>query len=167
MAPRPPPTSWPPLITSAHQPRWMPWRDWGVTLLMWMVFAALLYTEGELAIAQVKARVYGTEPDIDANLAEFWHQLAPFFVVVVALVSWLSLFCVVTLIRRRRTLRQPPPPPPPLSLEAEAAQAGMEPRDLVAARTLDLAVAHLDEANRYRIEPHRPHPIAEPGGSGA
>src|SRR5262249_46377186 len=39
---------WPPLIVAKHTPRWVRWRDFALTLMMWILFAIMLETEFEL-----------------------------------------------------------------------------------------------------------------------
>ncbi len=151
MAARPPPQGWPPLITAAGQPPWMLWRDRALTMLMWIVFAIILETEAELTIAHVIAIIKGVEPEIPANWDQFMNSLFPFTLVIIALVSWLVFFGLLTMRRRLRTMLLPQPPPLAFALEAQ--RAGMEAPSLAEARRLDLAVAHLDAAGHYRIEP--------------
>jgi tetratricopeptide (TPR) repeat protein len=41
---------WPPLIVADHTPRWVRWRDFALTLMMWILFAIMLETEFELFV---------------------------------------------------------------------------------------------------------------------
>ena len=40
--------TWPPLIIATDKPRWVTWRDFALTLMMWIGFALMLETEFEL-----------------------------------------------------------------------------------------------------------------------
>ena len=151
---RPPLTVWPPLITSASQPAWMPWRDRALTLLMWIVFAVLLETEAELTVAHGIALFRGGESSVPPNWDEFVAALTPFVKVIAGLFVWLAAFGLVTMRRRRRTALLPQPMP--LEDALEAGRGGMDVAGLHAARLLHLSVVHIDGAGHYRVEAHGP-----------
>ena len=44
--------TWPPLIVASTKPRWVWWRDFALTLAMWLVFAVMLETEFELFVGR-------------------------------------------------------------------------------------------------------------------
>jgi hypothetical protein len=130
--------AWPPLIVASRQPAWMRRRDFLLTLAMWLLFAIMLETEFELFFGPYLERLGWGDFDTDAAWTVFFGRLRPFVIVTAALVTWLVVSGVFTLQRRRRTLLGDPPPP--LSLEEQAARAGMDPFVLKAARDLPNAV---------------------------
>ena len=145
------PGSWPPLIVASEKPRWVVWRDFALTLLMWLMFAIILETEFELFFGRYLERLGWGDFDTNANWARFFQRLEPYLWLIVMLVALLAASTVATLRRLRRFLKQAPPP----SLQAteQARRAGMDEADLLAARELANVVVHMAPDGRHRVEP--------------
>lgn len=146
---------WPPVIVAENTPRWVKWRDFMITLMMWMLFSIMLDDELELFVNRQLARlnlgVFRTDP----NWVEHFRRLTPYAIVGVVLVGLLVVASLATLRRRRRTLLLPPPPP--LSLAEEASRCGMDEAKLAVAKDLPVAVVHIGTDGGYRVEPrHAP-----------
>jgi hypothetical protein len=142
---------WPPLVIADHVPRLVRWRDFLLTLLMWIAFAIMLETEFELFFGDHLERLGLGNFDTEANWPIFFERLTPFLVTIVLLISLLVVASVLTLRRRRRALSLPSPDP--LELVCEARRAGLDAPALTAARALRVAVVHIETDGTYRIEP--------------
>jgi hypothetical protein len=146
-----PQASWPPLIIASEKPRWVMWRDFALTLLMWLIFAIILETEFELFFGHYLERLGWGDFDTNANWARFFQRLAPYLWLIVMLVALLAASTVATLHRLRRFLKQAPPPPL-LAIE-EAHRGGMDAAVLLAARELPNVVVHVAPDGTHRVEP--------------
>ena len=133
---------WPPLIVATSQPGWMRVRDGLLTLAMWLLLAIMLETEFELFFGPYLERLGWGAFDNDAEWSIFFRRLRPFVIVTGALVTWLVVSGLFTLQRRRHALLGDPPPP--LSLEEQAADAGVDPFVLKAGRDLPNAVVSVE-----------------------
>ena len=153
---RRPQESWPPLIVASEKPRWVVWRDFALTLLMWLMFAIILETEFELFFGRYLERLGWGDFDTNANWARFFQRLEPYLWLIVMLVALLAASTVATLRRLRRFLKQAPPP----SLQAteQARRAGMDEADLLAVRELANVVVHMAPDGRHRVEPRQAAP---------
>jgi hypothetical protein len=138
---------------AAEKPRWMKWRDFGLTLMMWIVFAIMLETEFELFAQRQLVRLGLADFDTDARWGEFFERLRPFLGIALILIGILAVASLATLVRRRRGLLIPPPPP--LAMEAQARRAGMDEATLAAARELENVVVYIDQDRTHRVKP--PH----------
>jgi hypothetical protein len=142
---------WPPLIVAENKPRWVKWRDFGLTLLMWILFAIMLETEFELFVQRQLVRLGLGDFDTSARWGEFFERLLPFILVALLLISLLVLASVFTLRRRRRGLQLPAPQP--LAVADEARRTGMKAADLSAMRELKNVVVYIDEDGTHRVKP--------------
>jgi hypothetical protein len=140
---------WPPLIVAEHTPRLIRWRDFLLTLLMWLLFAAMLETEFEMFFGHQLERWGLGDFDTEANWPTFFDRLMPFFETIVGLVWFLMLASVLTLRRRRRSLLLPAPAP--LGLAEECRRSGMTETELTSGRALRIAIVHLDAAQKIRV----------------
>ena len=102
-------TPWPPLITAAHQPTLMRWRDWFLTLVMWLMMFVMLETEFELLIDHTGEFLGRPDPAADPHWEKFHQRLAPYAVVIGILVTFLTVSAVLTRLRMRRARRRPLP----------------------------------------------------------
>jgi hypothetical protein len=75
---RRPQENWPPLIIASEKPRWVMWRDFALTLLMWLIFAIILETEFELFFGRYLERLGWGNFDTNANWAQFFQRLEPY-----------------------------------------------------------------------------------------
>ena len=142
---------WPPLIVADHTPRWVKWRDFVLTLVMWLLFAVMLETEFELFVGPHLERWGLGDFNTDANWEEFLGRLMPFVLISMMLIGLLVAASLMTLRRRRRGLLLPVPPP--LEIAEQAKRAGMAPAALESARGLRIAVVHIEADGRHRVEP--------------
>jgi hypothetical protein len=140
---------WPPLITVAVRPAWVVWRDRGLTVLMWFMFAVLLQSEFQFLVDRVAAFTLEEETP-DPQWRYFWHMLWPFLRISALLVVGLFVAGLMSLARGRRARRLPPPAPLPLPDEADA--KGLDAMSLLRARTLKRCVVAIGDDGRYRIE---------------
>jgi hypothetical protein len=150
-------TQWPPLITAAAQPRWMVWRDRGLTVAMWALFALVCHNFLFFAADEVRVAV-GRPPRREWDPLGQVERLRPFMVVALTMVTFLLAAGLVSVRRMRRNIARPKPPP--LSLVEEAAHQGAGPDALAAWRGWRLAVVHLDPQGRMSAEAHAPQPEA-------
>jgi hypothetical protein len=141
---------WPPLITAARQPRWMVWRDRGLTLGMWVLFVIVCHNFIRLALDGLREILGRPRRGPEWDFDDMWDPLRPFLVVAVLLVTWLLSAGVVSVRRVQRNLARPKPAP--LGVAEEAAELGAEEADLAAWRGLRVSVVHLDELGRMRAE---------------
>ena len=148
--------TWPPLIVASEKPRWVWWRDFALTLLMWLVFAIMLETEFELFFGRYLERLGLGDFDTNANWARFFERMRPYVYLIIALLALLAAAAVATVDRRRRTLLLAPPPPLPAAEQAR--RAGMDEADLMAARELANVVVHVTPDGRHRVEPRQAAP---------
>jgi hypothetical protein len=140
---------WPPLIIADRVPRFIRWRDFLLTLLMWIAFAILLEKEFQLFFGDHLERLglgdFNTEP----NWPMFFQRLTPFLVTIALLVSLLGVASARTLRRRRRALLLPLPTP--LGLAEECRRAGLDEQELTSARTSMSVIVHIDTDGKHRI----------------
>jgi hypothetical protein len=148
--------SWPPLIVASEKPRWVVWRDFALTLFMWLIFAIILETEFELFFGRYLERLGLGDFDTDANWARFFQRLEPYLWLIAILVALLAASTVATLYRLQRFLKQAPPPP--LQAAEEARRGRMDPAVLLAARELPNVVVHVAPDGTHRIEPRQESP---------
>jgi hypothetical protein len=158
---RPPARTWPPLIVAAEKPRWVWWRDFALTIAMWVLFAIMLQTEFELFFGRYLERLGLGDFDTNAHWERFFERLTPYIWLIVMLLAFLGIATVLTIHRARLMLRlgQPPALPP----ADQAARGGMTVPALLAARKLQNAVVHVEADGRHRVEPRQPSP-PPPGG---
>ena len=142
---------WPPLIVADQIPRWVKWRDFLLTLMMWILFAVVLEREFKLFVGRLLEYWGLGDFETEANWVEFFEKLMPHIQVTLMLVGVLALASLITLYRRRRGLLLPAPPL--LEIANEARRAGMEEDALAAARDLRIAVVHIDENGTHRVTP--------------
>jgi hypothetical protein len=140
---------WPPLIVAEHTPRLIRWRDFLLTLMMWLLFAGMLETEFEMFFGHYLERWGLGDFDTEGNWPIFFDRLMPFFETTLVLVWFLILASVLTLRRRRRSLLLPEPAP--LGLAEESRRSGMTEAELTSARALRIAVVHLDAEQKIRV----------------
>jgi hypothetical protein len=145
---------WPPLIIASEAPRWVRWRDFVLTLLMWLLLAVMLETEFELVVQHNLVRFGLGEYRTDPNWPEFFERLAPFLAASAILIAMLVVSGLFTRRRRRHALSLPLPPP--LDLAAQARRAGLSEPELAAARELSIAVVHIGPDGRHRVEARVP-----------
>jgi hypothetical protein len=150
-------TQWPPLITAAAQPRWMVWRDRGLTVAMWALFALVCHNFLFFAADEVRMAV-GRPPRREWDPEMQVVRLEPFFLVALLLVLWLLGAGLVSIRRMKRNLARPMPPS--LALDEEAANQDAAAEALAAWRGWRLAVVHLDPQGRMSAEAHAPQPEA-------
>ena len=141
--------AWPPLITVAVRPAWVVWRDRGLTVLMWFMFALLLQSEFQFLVDRVSAFTMA-EKTPDPHWRYFWEHLWPFMRISALLVIGLFVAGLVGLARARRASSMPPPLP--LSLAVEADAKGLDEETLQRARTLKRCIVAIGDDGRYRIE---------------
>jgi hypothetical protein len=141
---------WPPIIVADYTPRFIRWRDFLLTLLMWIIFAIMLETEFALFFGHFLVRVgiydFYTKPD----WPEFLTRMVPFLGAIATLVLMLVVASVSTSRRRRSSLLLPTPAP--LAVAEECRRAGMDETALASARTLRIAVVHIDADGKHRVE---------------
>ena len=146
-----PQRSWPPLIVVSEKPRWVVWRDFALTLAMWLMFAIMLETEFELFFGRYLERLGLGDFDTNAHWARFFQRLEPYLWLIVMLLALLAASTVATVHRLRRFVKQAPPPP--LRAAEEARRGRMEVATLLAARELANVVVHVTPDGTHRIEP--------------
>jgi hypothetical protein len=144
--------TWPPLIVASNKPRWVWWRDFALTLGMWLVFAVMLETEFELFFGRYLEHLGLGDFDTNPNWPRFFERLRPYVVLIIVLVVLLAGAAVATIRRYYRALKRPLPPPLPAAQQAR--RAGMDEADLLAARELADAVVHIAADGTHRVEPH-------------
>jgi hypothetical protein len=145
---------WPPIIVAEHEPRWVKWRDFFLTLMMWVLFAIMLETEFELFVGPYLEHLGLGEYDSEGNWDVFFERLMPFVQIDMMLIGLLALASLITLYRRRRSLLLPPPPL--LAIADEARRTGMDEAELAAARDLRNVVVYIDEDGTHRVKPRGP-----------
>ena len=143
--------TWPPLIVASEKPKWVLWRDFSLTLAMWLVFAVMLETEFELFFGRYLERLGFGDFDTNANWARFFERLRPYVYLIICLLAFLAAAAVATIHRYYRALRLAQPLPLPAAQQAR--RAGMDEPDLLAARELADVVVHVAPDGRHRIEP--------------
>jgi len=141
---------WPPLIIADHVPRFIRWRDFLLTLLMWIAFAIMLETEFELFFGDHLERLGFGDFDTEANWPIFFERLTPFLVTIALLISLLGVASMRTLQQRRRSLLLPIPVP--LGLTEECRRAGLDEQELTSARASMIVIVHIDADGKHRIE---------------
>ena len=143
------PDQWPPLITSARQPAWMPWRDRLLTLAMWLLLALLCRNSIALAFDLLREAAGIDRRRPHPDFALFWARLEPYLIVTALLLMWIVTFGMVALRRLRRRSRHAAPE---LPLAEEAATRGVTPDALDDWRAARIAVVHVDAPGRMRAE---------------
>ncbi|MBS7790360.1 hypothetical protein KTR66_10150 [Roseococcus sp. SDR] len=150
----PPITPWPPLITAAAQPRWMVWRDWLLTLSMWLLLA-LLCRHALLTLSAEILLLLGLRDEIPPlDFREHWRRMQPYWVAVGLLMLWLILWGSVWVLRRRLT--RPAPMPRPLDTATEALRHEASAEALLTWRELPVAIVHVEHGGRMRAVPPGP-----------
>jgi hypothetical protein len=142
--------SWPPLIVADHVPRFIRWRDFLLTLLMWIAFAIILETEFEMFFGDYLERLGIGDFDTEANWPIFFERLIPFLATTTLLISLLIVASIRTSRRRRRALLLPIPVP--LGLAEQCRRAGVDEHTLISARDLKIVIVHIDPAGKHRID---------------
>ena len=82
---RKPHETWPPLIVASDKPRWVTWRDFGLTLIMWVMFAIMLETEFELFFGRYLENLGLGDFQTEANWDVFFQRLRPYVGLVIVL----------------------------------------------------------------------------------
>jgi hypothetical protein len=141
---------WPPLISAAHAPRWIRWRDALLTSLMWLLFAAMLETEFELFFGEHLKRLGFGDFHTEPNWPAFFERLTPFLRTAAVLVLLLAVAGLMSLRLYRRSFLFPQPAP--LEATTQARRAGMDEAALIDARELTIAVVHVDADGKHRVE---------------
>ena len=141
------PKPWPPLIIAREPPLLIRSRDHLLTLAIWALFAFFLVHQ----VGQFDLRGSEGASEIRASWLTFIDDLRPFARVALLLVVAMVIYSFATLWRRRRTLNVLPPPP--LSLGEQAQRAGMDDESLRQARSLRIAVVHIEADGKVRVEP--------------
>ena len=148
---RRPHETWPPLIVASEKPLWVTWRDFGLTLAMWVMFAIMLETEFELFFGRYLAKLGLGDFQTEAHWDIFFQRLRTYIALVIVLLVALVGSTFATLHRVRRAILLHPPAP--LPLETEAPYARMTPEALLAARQLKCATVYVDPDGKTRVEP--------------
>ena len=143
--------AWPPLIVATDKPRWLFWRDFALTVAMWVVFAIMLETEFELFFGRYLERLGLGDFDTNAHWGRFFQRLAPYLWLIAMLLALLAASTVATVHRLRRFLKEAPPPP--LQATEEARRGRLDAATLLAARELASVVVHVAPDGTHRIEP--------------
>jgi hypothetical protein len=141
---------WPPLIIADHAPRFIRWRDFVLTLLMWIAFAIILETEFELFFGSHLERLGLGDFDTEANWSIFFERLTPFLATTMLLISLLVVASILTSQRRRRALSLPIPTP--LGLAEQCRRAGIDEYTLTSARDSKIVIVHIDADGKHRID---------------
>ncbi len=115
---RKPHETWPPLIVASDKPRWVTWRDFGLTLIMWVMFAIMLETEFELFFGRYLENLGLGDFQTEANWDVFFQRLRPYIGLVIILLVTLIVSTVATLQRVRRAIRMHPPAPLPIEIDS-------------------------------------------------
>ena len=151
---RKPHATWPPLIIASDKPRWVTWREFGLTLAMWIMFAIMLETEFELFFGRYLEKLGLGDFQTDAHWDIFLQRLRPYIALVMVLLVTLVASTIATLHRVRRAVLMHPPAP--LPIETEAPYAKMTPEALAAARALRTATVYVEPDGTHRVEPRTP-----------
>ncbi len=141
---------WPPIITNARHGRFVDLRDTLLTVLMWVLMLAILYTEIRFAWDSLLVLLGRSDAQIDAELALFWRRMQPLLWLMGALVLMLAVATILSRKRRDDAIagRQPDPLP-----EAKVAElAGMSEEAMAAARAHRIAVVHREADGSLRVE---------------
>ena len=151
MIDRPPAAArpWPPLVVASSVPAWIKLRDFGLTLLMWVLFAIMLETEFELFFGHHLSRLGLGDFKSEANWLEFFQALLPFVLISLVLVLLLTVAALFSL--RRAAVSRRMAQPKPLTIAEETARVGMTETELAAARKLRVVVVHIDADGRHRM----------------
>jgi hypothetical protein len=142
--------AWPPLIMIAEKPKWVWWRDFALTVAMWLLFAVMLETEFELFFGRHIERMGWGDLDTNANWPRFFERLQPYVYLIIILTAFLAVAALATVERYFRYWRRPPPTPLPGADQAR--RAGMNETDLLAARQLPNVVVHIASDGTHRLE---------------
>jgi hypothetical protein len=141
---------WPPLIIADRVPRFIRWRDFLLTLLMWVLFAILLEKEFELFFGLHLERLGLGDFDTEANWPIFFGRLTPFLATAGLLISLLVVASMLTLQRRQRALSLPVPIP--LGQAEQCRRAGIDEPTLTSVRDLPIVIVHIDADGKHRFE---------------
>ena len=153
---RQPYDTWPPLIVASEKPKWMWWRDFALTVVMWLLFAVMLETEFELFFGRHLEHMGLGDLDTNAHWPRFFERLKPHVYLIIVLVALLAAAAVATIRRYFHAFRLPSPTP--LSAASQARRAGINEIDLLAARELANVVVHIAPDGTHRVEPRRAAP---------
>ena len=148
---RPSLTNWPPLIVVSNKPRWVWWRDLGLTVFMWAVFAFMLEAEFELFFGEYLERLGWGDFDTEPDWEQFLRRLRPYIGLIIMQVTALGIAAVSTIHRFRVAFRRPLPHP--LQPAEEARRGRMDVAALLAARELRDAVVYVEPDGTHRVEP--------------
>lgn len=147
---RRPHETWPPLIVASEKPLWVTWRDFGLTLAMWVMFAIMLETEFELFFGRYLQKLGLGDFQTEAHWDVFFQRLRPYIGLVIVMLVTLVVTTLATLQRVRRALRAGQPES--LTPAEEAVRARMTPEALLAARELRIATVYVDPDGNRRVE---------------
>ncbi|MBX9702162.1 MAG: PgaD family protein [Acetobacteraceae bacterium] len=160
-----PPHEWPPLITAARQPRWMPWRDRALTALMWVLLALLCHNTVRLVFDEVRVAMGLPRLRPEPDFMLLWGRLEPYLVVIGVLLAWILTWGLLALRRLRHSARLPRPPG--LSVTEEAARQAIAPEALEGWSVPRIAVVRVDPDGRMQAEPRGAAPAAVSSGGAA
>lgn len=142
---------WPPVITDGRHSRLVKLRDVVLTLMMWGLLFAILYTELAFIFESLRVLLGRSEAVIDAELDAFARQMRPLMLLVAGLV--LMLFVATLLSRRRRAEAVASPQPMPLEDARLLALTGLSADGLTDARGCKRAVVRRTDAGGLIVEP--------------
>ena len=143
---------WPPLIVASHKPGWLWWRDFGLTLVMWGVLAAMLESEFGLFFGRI-LDAWGFHLDDKPHWHRFFGLLEAYVWLIGVLLVFLAAATVATVHRTRLALHRPPPPALPPETEARHARTDLA--RLEAARALRNVTVHVEPDGTERFERRR------------
>ena len=140
---------WPPLIARASMPMAIIVRDWFLTFCMWLVFFLLIVTSANRAGRGSEVWVFGSFELFFEDLSRDFFRLRPYLWVACGLMIFLCLKTVLTIGRWNMALSHEPPPL--VELPADARFAGMNPGELLHARTEMITRVKIDEAGLHSL----------------
>ena len=142
--------NWPPVITDGRHSRLVVWRDVLLTLFMWGVLFAILYTELAFAAEAVRVLLNKSDAQIDAGLELFVRRMRPLMGLIAGLVLMLAISTLASSYRRRRAMERAQPTP--LPEQALADITGLSTADLSTARTLKRAIVSRTGGAGLKVE---------------
>ena len=113
-----------------------------MTFFMWLVMVWIFLDQSDLFGNRLREHFESDLP------LEF--KLGPFLAVAGLLVAWLVSWGLVSVRNYRRVTKEPTPPP--LDIDRQAARLGVAADALVSWRKLPVAIVHLDQNGRGRVE---------------
>lgn len=143
------PEHWPPLITSARQPAWMPWRDRLLTIAMWVLLALLCRNSLLLGVDLLRELFGGERLRPNPDLEILWSRLEPYIIISALLLMWIFAF---GLVAWRRLLRPVRGRAPLLPITEEAGHRKAAPAALERWRGLAVAIVHVLPDGAMRVE---------------